>query len=63
MSAVAEIDERELTDAFEAFAAKNPEPLGPSRAFLGGYYSPETLDGDRAKLDFVLPDRQPSSWQ
>ena len=45
---------------FEAFAAKNPELLGPSRAFLGGYYSSETLDGERAKRGFVLPDRQPA---
>ena len=44
---------------YEAFAAANPDLLGPSRAFLCRYYSPETLDGERARSAFVLPDRLP----
>ncbi len=46
-------------DGFETFAAANPELLGPSRAFLGGYYSAETLDGERARCEFVLPEQLP----
>ena len=49
----------EAGDDFESFAAANPELLGPSRAFLEGYYSPETLDGARAHREFVLPERLP----
>lgn len=49
------------TEEFATFAAGHPELLGPSRAFLGGYYSTEILDDERARRDFVLPDRLPSS--
>jgi len=56
----AEISTGEM-EVFETFAARHPELLGPSRAFLGAHYSPETLDSERAKRDFVLPDRLPSS--
>ena len=44
---------------FEAFAAANPDLLGPSRAFLLSYYSAETLDGEVARGQFVLPERLP----
>ena len=46
-------------DDFESFAEAHPELLGPSRAFLGGYYSPETLAAERARREFVLPERLP----
>ena len=42
-------------DSFEAFAAANPDLLGPSRAFLLGYYPPEMLDSEGARERFVLP--------
>ena len=44
-------------DDFATFAAMHPDLLGPSRAFLGGYYSAETLDGECARREFVLPER------
>ena len=44
---------------FEEFATANPGLLGPSRDFLTGYYSPETLDGEEARRGFVLPERTP----
>jgi hypothetical protein len=46
-------------DDFETFAARHSDLLGPSRAFLGGYYSPETLDGEQARRQFVMPERLP----
>ena len=46
---------------FEAFAAANPDLLGPGRAFLLAYYSPETLAGEIARRQFVLPERLPRS--
>ena len=47
--------------SFARFAAANPELLGPSRAFLLEHYSAETLDGDRARRQFVLPERLPEN--
>jgi hypothetical protein len=44
---------------FEEFAAANPELVGPSCVFLTGYYSAETLDGERTRRSFVLPERLP----
>ena len=71
MTTLADLGVGELTDAFEAgrvpdgdfeaFAAANPDLLGPSRAFLLAYYSPETLDGEIARRQFVPPDRLPRS--
>jgi len=46
-------------DDFEAFAAEYPELLGPSRQFLLGFYTAETLDSSRARDEFVLPERRP----
>ncbi len=58
--AIADRMARDDGDAgYQAFAAANPDLLGPSRAFLLAYYSPETLDGEGARRRFVLPERLP----
>jgi hypothetical protein len=48
-------------DDFDAFAAKYPELLGPSRQFLLGFFTAETLDSDRARVGFVLPETLPAA--
>ncbi|MFL6263633.1 MAG: hypothetical protein ACJ76Y_28395 [Thermoanaerobaculia bacterium] len=42
-------------EAFEAFAARNPDLFAWKPSILDRYYDPETLRSERARRVFVLP--------
>lgn len=44
-------------EEWQEFKARNPELIQDGRAVLLDYYRPETLDSERARFRFVLPDR------
>jgi hypothetical protein len=44
-------------DAWEAFAAANPDLLSWKPSVLDRYYTRETLDSGRARRVFLMPDR------
>jgi hypothetical protein len=44
-------------DAWDAFAAANPDVLCRRPSALDRYYRKETLTSERARRSFVLPDR------
>jgi hypothetical protein len=45
--------------SWDAFAAAHPELLSRQPSILSRYYTEETLRSERARLEFVLPDRHP----
>jgi len=53
------IHERMLAEPepFEDFAARNPDLLCWKPSALTRYYKPETLESERARHTFLLPDR------
>ena len=44
-------------EAFEGFAARNPDLFAWNPSVLDRYYERETLDSERARRVFVMPDR------
>ena len=44
-------------EPFEDFAARNPDLLCWKPSALARYYQPETLESERARHSFLLPDR------
>jgi hypothetical protein len=44
-------------EPFEDFAARNPDLLSWKPSALERYYKPETLESERARHSFLLPDR------
>ena len=53
------IRERTLAEpeSFDDFAARNPDLLCWKPSALARYYKPETLESERARHSFLLPDR------
>jgi hypothetical protein len=48
-------------DQFDVFLSENPDLANDAKAVLSLYYTPEVLDSDRARHDFVQPDLM--SWR
>ncbi len=50
-------DDEESRESWETFAARNPDLLQWKPSVLDRYYHPETLQSERARRTFVMPDR------
>ena len=48
---------QETPASWETFAEAHPDLLGWSPSILDRYYTPETLKSERARREFVAPDR------
>ena len=61
MLIVADRIRRDGPSSWEAFATANPDLLVRSPSVLSRYYTDETLASERARQQFVLPDRRAPS--
>ena len=57
MALIAERRSSQAAMSWTDFAESNPDLLGPSALLLDKYYSRDRLWSDRAKRQFLLPDR------